>query len=219
MRIVCVSYRKWALDIYDRLARTTNHIYLIIRNKEQYNKDVIVDFKPDLILYYGWSWLVPEEITSNYKCIMLHPSPLPKYRGGSPIQNQIITGEKKSAVSLFFMTNEMDAGDIIAQKEFSLQGSLNEIFERMTEIGFELTRDKIINASRIISFPQDPKSATYCKRRTPKDSEITFEEIKTKSAEYLYNKVRMLAYPYPNAFIRTVDGKRLIFKKVEVVDY
>ena len=49
---------------------------------------------------------------------MLHPSPLPKYRGGSPIQNQIINGESKSAVTLFKINNKIDQGDIIYQKEF-----------------------------------------------------------------------------------------------------
>ena len=218
MRILCVSYRKWALDIYDNLASTTDHIYLIIRTKKQYNKEIIRDFKPDIILYYGWSWFVDNDIISNYKCIMLHPSPLPKYRGGSPIQNQIINGEKKSAVSLFFMNDKMDEGNIIAQEEISLEGSLDDIFKRITNTGFRLTKDKILNVKNIISIPQDNQFATYCKRRTPQESEITFEEITSQPATYLYNKIRMLADPYPNAFIRTIDGKRLVIKEVKIID-
>ena len=46
-------------------------------------------------------------------------------------------------------------------------------------------------------------------RRKPSESEITFKEIKSKSANYLYNKIRMLQDPYPNAYIRTSDGKKL----------
>ena len=100
MRIACVTYRDWALEIYDSLARQVDHVMLIIRSKEQYSEELIKDFKPDLILFYGWSWLVGEDLITQYKCVMLHPSPLPKYRGGSPIQNQIINGEIASAVSL-----------------------------------------------------------------------------------------------------------------------
>lgn len=213
MRIACVGYRKWALNIYDKLAQDFEHIFLIIRSKEQYSDEVIKDFDPDLILYYGWSWIVPEKIIDHYQCIMLHPSPLPKFRGGSPIQNQIIRDIKKSAVTLFIMNKELDAGDIVAQDELSLEGSLDEIFSRISTIGYQLTKNILING--IDRKPQDHSKATYYERRKPWQSEITIEELKTKNAQYLYNKVRMLADPYPNAFIKTFDGKRLLIKKVE----
>jgi methionyl-tRNA formyltransferase len=60
--------------------------------------------------------------------------------------------------------------------------------------------------------------ANYCKRRSPEDSEITIDEIRNSKAEYLFNKIRMLADPYPNAFVRTADGKRLVIKLAEVLD-
>ena len=214
MRIACVGYRDWALNIYDRLAATTDDIFLIFRTKEQYREDVLEDFKPDLILYYGWSWFVPENILNNYKCLMLHPSPLPKYRGGSPIQNQIIAGEKVSKVSIFVMSSEVDSGDIIAQDDYSLQGSLSDIFSRIENVGMYLTLNILEN--NIKPLEQEHSLATYCKRRTPEDSEITIEEPTGNKAEYLYDKIRMLADPYPNAFIRTIDGKKLIIKDVEI---
>ena len=91
MRLACVGYRKWALNIYDSLANSLDHNFFIIRSKEQFNAEAIFDFNPDLILFYGWSWLVDIKIINKFNCLMLHPSPLPKYRGGSPIQNQIIS--------------------------------------------------------------------------------------------------------------------------------
>ena len=100
MKVACVGYRKWALNIYDKLAQTTDHIFLILRSKDQFNIEIIYDFKPDLILFYGWSWIVPSQLINKYTCIMLHPSPLPLYRGGSPIQNQIIEGKTKSMVTI-----------------------------------------------------------------------------------------------------------------------
>jgi methionyl-tRNA formyltransferase len=212
MRIACITYRKWALDIYDRLAESSDHTFLIIRSRAQYSDLVIKDFKPDIILFYGWSWLVSQDITKNFKCIMLHPAPLPKYRGGSPIQNQIIAGEKTSAITLFFMLEEMDAGDIIAQEPFSLQGTLGDILNRITEIGYRLTVGHILTPNKIVSVPQKHSDATYCKRRKPSDSEITLNEITNESAEYLYNKIRMLADPYPNAYIKSKDGKNLYIK-------
>jgi methionyl-tRNA formyltransferase len=67
-------------------------------------------------------------------------------------------------------------------------------------------------------LPQDNSDATYCKRRTPSDSEITAEELASQSAEYLYNKIRMLAPPYPNAYILTVDGKKLMITSAHIED-
>jgi methionyl-tRNA formyltransferase len=214
MRVACIGYRRWAINIYDRLAESLDDVFLIFRTRAQYNEEVLRDFRPDLVLFYGWSWYVPEQILQDYKCFMLHPSPLPKYRGGSPIQNQIIAGEINSKVSIFLMTDEMDAGDIIAQEDLSLEGRLDEIFKRIEDAGVRLT-------SNILCFgfnptPQNHTKATYGKRRKPEDSEITLDEIMKCSSEHLFNKIRMLADPYPNAFIRTIDGKKLIIKEAEI---
>jgi len=208
MRVACVGYREWALNIYENLAKSTEHVFLIFRNKSHFNLSVLHDFKPDIILFYGWSWMVPSDLLDKYTCLMLHPSPLPRYRGGSPLQNQIIAGETGSMVSLFVMTNEMDAGDIVAQKYLDLTGSLNDIFSRIEVLGYDMTRHLFENGFDRI--PQDHSNATFCRRRTPADSEITLEELVTKPSQYLYDKIRMLADPYPNAYIRTSDGKRLM---------
>jgi len=61
---------------------------------------------------------------------------------------------------------------------------------------------------------QPNKNYKIYKRRKPEQSEITLKELKEKKASYLFNKIRMLGNPYPNAFIKTKDGKKLIIKKV-----
>ena len=214
MRVACVGYRDWALEIYDRLAQSNDHTFRIWRSNSDFGEVALRQFRPDLVLFYGWSWFIPESILHDYKCLMLHPSPLPRYRGGSPIQNQIIAGEKDSKVSVFIMNMEMDSGDIVAQVDLSLEGSLDEIFTRMVGAGERLTLDIMNNGLKPV--PQDHNQATYCKRRKPDDSEITHEELKNCSANYLYNKIRMLADPYPNAFIQTADGKKLYIVTAKV---
>ena len=214
MRIVCVGYRDWALKIYDEIVKHTNHTVLIIRSKEQYNEIAIKDFKPDIILYYGWSWIISKEMINNFKCIMLHPSPLPKYRGGSPIQNQIIQNIKESAVTLFLMDDGIDTGDIIAQEKLSLLGHLDEIFERISKIGTDLTLKMISEGYDLKK--QNNLEATIFKRRKLEENLITIEELKNMPGEYLYNKIRMLEDPYPNAYIETIDGKKLKIKKAEL---
>ena len=212
MRIVCASYRDWALKIYDHLAQNTDHTILIIRSKEQFSEEAILTFQPNMILFYGWSWIVSSRLL-EIPSIMLHPSPLPKYRGGSPIQNQIIAGETHSAVTLFLMNENLDEGDILEQECFSLEGHLDEIFKRITEIGTRLTL-KILEGYTLT--PQDRKKATYYKRRKPKQGELTLEELQTRDSTWLFNKIRMLEDPYPNAFIRTTDGKKLLIKRAEI---
>tara|TARA_B110000008_G_C16860578_1_gene520543 strand:- start:196 stop:849 length:654 start_codon:yes stop_codon:yes gene_type:complete len=216
MRIACIGYRKWALNIYDSLEKSTSDTYYIIRSKLDFDELLLRNFNPDLILFYGWSWRVSVELLNDFICLMLHPSPLPKYRGGSPIQNQIILGEKKSKVSIFIMSSEIDAGDIVEQESISLEGSIDRIFQEIERVGIRLTLDLIRNGMN--PWPQDNSNASYFKRRTAADSEITLDEISGKSAQYLYNKIRMLNDPYPNAFIKTQDGKKLMLITAKIED-
>ena len=66
---------------------------------------------------------------------MLHPSKLPDFAGGSPLQNQIIRNIKKSAITLFVMSKKIDQGNIIAQKMIMLTGELRDIFNRIIKTG------------------------------------------------------------------------------------
>lgn len=217
MNIACITYREWAVDIYEKLAEaySSQHQFLIWKTKSEFDEFKLKQFKPDLILWYGWSWIVEDEFVKNYESVMLHPTPLPKYRGGSPIQNQIINGEKLGAVTLFRMNEGLDKGDIYQQLPMSLEGSLKEIFQRISNLGFSATCNIIEGNFNLM--PQDSSQATYFKRRSPADSEITFEELQNKPAEYLYNKIRMLSDPYPNAYLKTSDGKKLLIKEVEIL--
>ena len=210
MKICCVGYRDWAIEIYDQLDYSGFDVIIM----KEYDEQKIRDYNPTYILFYGWSDIIDKKIINDFDCIMLHPSPLPKYRGGSPIQNQIINGEKDSAVTLFMMDEGIDTGDVIAQSYLSLDGSLNDIFKRIENIGLKLTKQIFTNGFQRVK--QDNSKSTYCKRRTPEMSEVTSEELSNMSGEYLYNKIRMLQDPYPNAFIRTNDGRKLKLKLAEV---
>ncbi len=140
MRIIYCGYRKWAYDILKGLINNKCEISLVLTTKNKESgfeklgvKTKIIDpnnikeivnaiqsVKPDYILFYGWSWFVKKSVLDLAPCIGLHPSPLPKYRGGSPLQHQIIAGEKKTMITLFYMTDELDNGDIIIQKEMDI---------------------------------------------------------------------------------------------------
>lgn len=205
MKVVFYGYRDWSINIFSNLAVEEKYL---VTGKDYSLLDHI---KPDLVFFIGWSNIVPNEVVEKYTCVCLHPSSLPSYRGGSPIQNQIIDGVIDSAVTFFIMDQGLDSGDILYQDYLSLEGSLATIFKRIEESGI-LYLNKIIDdfgKNSMIRHKQDESKASLCKRRKASQSEITFDEILNNEPEYLYNKVRCLNDPYPNAYIKCKDGKKL----------
>ena len=208
MKILCITYRDWAKQIYQRLKEDKKNKVYFHFTKTGLDKKIL-NISPKIILFYGWSWKIEKNIFSKYNCFMLHPSPLPKFRGGSPLQNQIVRGKKISAVTIFKINEILDGGDIYYQKKFSLEGDLSQIFNRIIKLGIKGTQ-KIISSKKLKIKKQNHKVSSIYKRRKPSQSEITINEIKTKSSEYIYNKIRMLDDPYPNAFIKLKDKKLII---------
>ena len=210
MKIWICAYRDWAKKIFIEIKK--NYKCKLIKSKEEFNNIKNQIKKNDKIFFLGWSWIVPKNIITKYECICLHPSPLPKYRGGSPIQHQIINGENESAVTFFRMEKKLDSGNILFQKKFSLNGDLQNIFSRITSLGI-LGISNLLN-NIIKEQVQNEKEATFFKRRIPKESEILVEDFKKNSAKAIYNKIRSLQDPYPNAFVVCRDGKKIFFKKI-----
>ena len=213
LKIICFGYREWSKNIYKSLSENPilhKHAFVLINNKKLVDLNFIKSINPDLILFYGWSEIVNNEIIENFCCLMLHPSPLPKYRGGSPIQNQIIDGHKESEVCIFKMDKEVDAGFIVNRAKLDLSGELREILKRIEVLGTKLSLEFLTKG-----FDPKPQKGkpTYCRRRKKEESEITLKEIRECSSDYLYNKIRMLNDPYPNAYIKCSDGKRLYITK------
>ena len=205
MAYLFCAYRDWALKLFQKLKKKYPDMYLLSSPKKL-TINYLKRKKPEIIFFPDWSWIIPNEIISNYKCICFHESNLPKFRGGSPIQNQIIRGVTKTKTTAFIMNEKIDAGDIILQKNLSLEGSIQEIFSRMSENDYSLIL-KIMNG-RYKRKKQSGKPTTYS-RRKPKESEL---KSLNHSIRYLYNFIRMLEDPYPNAFIR-IGKQKLIFKK------
>ncbi len=215
MKIAFASYREWSNKIAEAL-ENDGHEVLHISKPEELTLEKIDLFKPDLFFMAGWSWIVKPEIYNKYTIIGLHPSMLPKYRGGSPLQHQIIAGEEKGGVTLFKITEKLDEGALYGQEEVQLNGHLHEVFERITNTGLKLYRKIIADHPKLKSWKQDDSRATFYKRRKPEQSELKLEEIKNMTGEQLYNFVRALEDPYPNAFIRCADGKKLLIKRTEL---
>jgi len=223
-KILFCGYRPWAKEIYYNITHGNQYkiksSIKLIESIDELEKEMELE-KPEAIFFVGWSWIVKKNIVDNHLCICLHPSPLPKYRGGSPIQHQIINGETKSAVTLFKMDEHIDRGDVLFQYPFSLNGNLKDIFRRIVDVGqYGIRRliKQIDSPSTLQGAAQDKKEATYFKRRTPDMSEIKVEDLLNCSAKQIYNKIRALQDPYPNAYIVCGDGSKLYLQYAEVDD-
>lgn len=210
MNWIC-SYREWGNLIYENVSKTIS--CKLIESQKEFNENLNLFADDDKIFFLGWSWIVPDDVVQNHECICLHPSPLPRYRGGSPIQHQIINGESSSAVTYFRMTDKLDAGNILFQEEFSLDGNLEDIMNRIVALGIKGIHD-ILNGN-IKERKQNETEATYFKRRKPNQSEITVDDFSNFSAKELYDKIRSLQDPYPNAYVMCKDKKKLFLKVVD----
>ena len=213
MIYIC-AYRDWGIEIYNRISCSfakNNYNVTLINSVDVLEFYSQIFDENDTIFFLGWSWLVDDEIINKCNCICLHPSPLPKYRGGSPIQNQIINEEIISAVTFFRMNDKLDGGDILFQEELLLDRDLDDIFNMIVKLGILGIRHILDNNPEGVK--QNEGEATFYSRITPDKSEITLDEIKNKPARYLHNKIRMLNDPYPNAYIKCKDGSKLYLTK------
>lgn len=107
---------------------------------------------PDVICVVAYGKILPKELLEipKYGCINVHPSLLPKYRGSTPIQTAIINGDKTTGVTTMYMEEDLDAGDIILQKEIEIgdNQTAGEVWNILAKIGANLlveTMDKIEN--------------------------------------------------------------------------
>jgi methionyl-tRNA formyltransferase len=210
LRIFCCGYREWALWLFSHLPYEKQ----IVKTPETLDM-YCLEFDPDVILLVGWSWIVPKAIHNYIPTLCLHPSPLPKYRGGSPLQHQIINGEEKGAITLFRVTDEIDAGNILGQVEISLKNKLNNIFGEIVEKGIVLIEDVLQQYPDFTGTPQVGETTVY-KRRTPEESELKPDDFQFRSAKQIHDFVRALDDPYPNAFIVCGDGKKIYLKETSL---
>ena len=165
----------------------------------------------DITLLVGWSWIIGNEYVDSHFTVVLHSSDLPDYAGGSPIQHQIIDGLQETKATLFQATSKLDLGPIIDKERFSLTGNLRQVLNGLENASFEILNRFIRNYPNYSLTKQ--LTHTVRKRRTPDMSEITIEELKTSTSEQLYNKIRALQDPYPNAFIVCKDGSKLYLRE------
>ena len=191
--------------------RIINKNSLIIRDRKELTYKKVLQINPDFIMFPHWSYIVPQNIVSNFKCICFHSSPLPYGRGGSPIQNMIKRGYKNTEVCSLLMEKELDTGPIYLRSKVKLSGSLDEILLRIYEA--VANQIKVIKNKKIIPKVQTGKEYIF-KRLNTKDNQVNFKD----SMEKIYDQIRMLdSSIYPSAFLGS--GNHFInFKNARLKD-
>ena len=187
-------------------------------NKISNYKKVIEDIQPDVILVMGWYYMVPKTIRdiAKYGTWGIHASLLPKYAGGAPLVWAIINGEEKTGVTLFKLEDGVDDGDIIAQSEINIgfDDSIKEVYDKATIASIEILYNSLLNINTIDFIKQDKTKIEVFSQRSPNDGEIDFN----KTGLEIYNFIRAQSPPYPGAFFKTKDGKKIIIDKVRIED-
>jgi methionyl-tRNA formyltransferase len=160
--------------------------------KEDYEE--IINLEPDLIVTAAYGQIIPRAILDlpKYGCINVHASLLPKLRGGAPIHRAIMNGHTKTGITIMYMNDRMDQGDIIKQKEISINDTdtYDILHDKLKVVGSELIIEVIndIINGKVERTPQNHDEATYGLIIRREDERIDFNQSKHS----IYNKIRGL---------------------------
>lgn len=158
------------------------------------------ELKPDCIAVVAYGRFLSASILDlpPQGCVNVHPSLLPAYRGAAPIQRAIMNGEPQTGVTIMYLSEEMDAGDIILQEPTPIgpDEDAGGLHDRLAAIGARLLVEALdrIEAGEAVSRPQDHAAATYAPKLAKDDRTIDWR----RPARELHNQIRALS-PQPGA--------------------
>jgi methionyl-tRNA formyltransferase len=163
--------------------------------------EILQSLKPDLIVVAAFGQILPKSILdlSPLGCVNLHPSLLPKFRGAAPIQRAIMNGEKETGVTVMFMDEGEDTGDIILQEKMAIEisDSAELLSQKLAGLAARLIRQtlQLAKDGTIPRQPQDHSKASYASKLKKEDGLINWK----KSALEIHNLIRG-TIPWPGAY-------------------
>ncbi|MCK5491947.1 MAG: methionyl-tRNA formyltransferase, partial [Candidatus Omnitrophica bacterium] len=95
----------------------------LLTDKKDLTEKTIKILKPEYIFFPHWSWVIPRQIYSKYTCVVFHMTDLPFGRGGSPLQNLIVRGIKRTKISAIKVEKGLDVGAVYLKRNLLLAGS------------------------------------------------------------------------------------------------
>ncbi len=176
----------------------------------------VLDVKPDLIVTAAFGQIVPNVLLEApvYGCINVHASLLPDYRGGAPIHQAIIDGKSETGVTIMYMVEALDAGDILTQQTLPIEHDdhVGSLFNKLSDVGRELLQATLpkLFAGELTPIKQDERHVTYARNITRDQEQVDWTQTNTE----VYNHVRGM-HPFPVAST-TLDEKNLKLWWVEM---
>jgi len=211
---------------FGKIADTWGIPYYELSEEEKCTSAVplLKQWKPDLMLISGWYRIIPKSIIELAKqgAVGLHGSMLPNYRGGAPLVWSIINGEDTGGISLFYLSEGMDEGDLVAQKSFKIKfnDTIATAYEKMEQCGLEILKEEFLKLASTGSLPryQQPRlpveKKAYWPMRTPEDGRIDWRW----SVLQIYNFIRAQTDPYPGAFTY-LDKQKIVILEAKIFDF
>lgn len=171
---------------------------------------------PDLIITAAFGQILPKGLLDipQYGAINVHASLLPALRGGAPIHYAILKGHKKTGISIMYMAEKLDAGDVISQQDVTItdEDDVGNLHSKLAIVGAELLIKTLpsIFAGKVEAKSQDESKVTYAPNISRDLEKIHWNS----SAKDIYNQIRAL-HPWPVAFT-TWQGKTLKIQKASM---
>lgn len=175
----------------------------------------IKKLKPDFLVVADFGLILPKELLEipKYAALNVHHSLLPKYRGPSPAPTAILNGDKVSGVTIIKMTEKVDAGPILSQKESELlpDETTDSLLTKLNSLGAEIIIPVIENYSSIKPFKQDDSKASFTKRMNKQDG---FIDLKNPPSPEVIDRMIRAYYPWPGVWMKwkMEDGRWKILK-------
>lgn len=172
-----------------------------IKGNEEFISE-LRSYAPDYIVTAAYGKILPADVLNipSKGCLNVHGSLLPRHRGAAPIQWSILEGDENGGVSIMYMAEKMDAGDVLARAAVRIdKKNCEELHDELALKGAELLADTIdeIEKGNAKAEPQDESLVTYAPMISKKDGDIDF----TKKASSIERRVRAF-YPWPGAYTR-----------------
>ncbi|MGJ7910631.1 methionyl-tRNA formyltransferase [Neobacillus sp. LXY-1] len=169
--------------------------------------DQILALNPDLIVTAAFGQILPKKLLDapKYGCINVHASLLPELRGGAPIHYALLTGKKKSGITIMYMAEKLDAGDILTKVEIPIteEDNVGTLHDKLSAAGAKLLSETLplLIEGKLTPIPQNDAEATFAPNIKREQEKIDWN----KSGEEIFNQIRGLN-PWPVAFT-TMDGQ------------
>src|ERR1700737_956295 len=189
------------------------------RIKDSQSVEQIRALVPDAIVVMAYGQILPRAVLEipRIACLNLHASLLPRWRGAAPIQAAIASGDRETGITVMYMDEGLDTGDILLQRKIDIlpNDTGGSLHDRLAQIA----PDTLLESLRLLSSgnapraPQDKALATLAPKLSREDGRIDWEE----PAEVVEAKIR--AYnPWPGAFTK-IDNRNLKIFSADIVDF